>query len=145
MSIQKVQVSFLSNFASIFSAIKHNSSVLSQLKHYIHLAKSSPLKCKFSRFSSARVKIRQIAHVKFELTSQFLFEFAPFFILMTHNSPVNFNLINFRLQIKGPNKIPYFQAFERALVKICQILHVILERTSQFSFKFCINLQCNQT
>ena len=30
-------------------------------------------------------------------------------------------------------------------VKICQILHVIFERTSQFSFRFCINLQYHQT
>ena len=30
-------------------------------------------------------------------------------------------------------------------VQIWQILHVILESTSQFSFKFSINLQCHQT
>ena len=29
-------------------------------------------------------------------------------------------------------------------MKIWQILHVILESTNQFSFKFCINLQCHQ-
>ena len=30
------------------------------------------------------------------------------------------------------------------LMHICQIRHIIFESTSQFSFKFCINLQCYQ-
>ena len=38
--------------------------------------------------------------------------------------------------LEGPKK----GAFERALVRIRQILHVILESTSQFAFKFYINL-----
>ena len=40
------------------------------------LVKTSTLKCKFLRFLSARVKIRQILHVNFELTNQFLFKFS---------------------------------------------------------------------
>ena len=44
---------------------------------------------------------------------------------MTHNSPVNFKLMHLLLWIKGPNKCPKFQTFECALLKICQILHVI--------------------
>ena len=35
MSLLKVQISFPSNFVSILNAIKHNSSLLSRLKHYI--------------------------------------------------------------------------------------------------------------
>ena len=61
--------------------------------------------------------------------------FASFFILMRHNSLVNFKLIHFLFWIKGPNKSPKFYTFECALVKICQILHVILESTKvQVSF-----------
>ena len=30
-------------------------------------------------------------------------------------------------------------------MEVCQIPHFIFESTSQFSFKFCINLQCHQT
>ena len=144
MSCQKVQVNLPSNFTSIFSAIKHNSSVLFLAQALYTLVKSSSLKFKFLRFSSARVKICQISHINFELTSQVLFSFASFFILMTHNFPVNFKLIRFLFWIKGPSKSPSFQTFELALVKICQILYVILESTSQFSFKFCISLQCNE-
>ena len=145
MSFQKVQPSFPSNFASICSAIKNNSSVLFLAQTLYTLVKSSSLKFKFLRFTSARVKICQIPHISFELTSlKSSSNFASFFILMTHNSPLNFKLMHFLFWIKGPSESPNSQTFERALVKICQILHVILESTSQFSFKFCINLQCNE-
>ena len=85
MSFQKVQVSFPTNFASIFSVIKHNSSLLFLAQTYT-LVKSSPLKCKFLRFSSARVTIRQIPHVNSELTSQFLLKF--FIILHCHGTKI---------------------------------------------------------
>ena len=76
MSFLKAQVSFSSNFASIFSAIKHNSHVLILAQTFYALVKSSPLKCKLLRFSSAWAKIRQIPHVNFELAGQFLFKFC---------------------------------------------------------------------
>ena len=144
MSFQKVQPSFPSNFASICSAIKNNSSVLFLAQTLYTLVKSSSLKFKSFRFSSAKVKICQIPHINFELASQVFFKFCIILHLMTHNSTVNFKLINFLFLIKGPSKGPNFQTLEHALVKICKILDVILEITSQFSFKFCINLQCNQ-
>ena len=46
--------------------------------------KRSTLKWKFLRLSSARVKIRQIPHVNFEMTSQFLFKFC--IILHCHDT-----------------------------------------------------------
>ena len=69
---------------------------------------------------------------------------ASFFIVMTHKSPVNFELIHFLLWIKGSNKSPNFLTFKRVLVKICQIPYVIFESTSHFSFKLWINIQCRQ-
>ena len=71
-------------FASIFSAIKINSSVLSLAQTLCTLVKSSPLKCNFLSFSSAQVKICQIPHVNFELTSQVLFKFC--IILHCHDT-----------------------------------------------------------
>ena len=56
MSFLKVQISFPSNFASLFSAIKHNSSALFLTQALHTLVKDSPLKCKFLRFSSAWVR-----------------------------------------------------------------------------------------
>ena len=38
--------------------------------------------------------------------------FASFFIVMTHNSPVNFNLKHFLLWVKGSHENPNFQNFE---------------------------------
>ena len=37
--------------------------------------------------------------------------FASFFIVITHNSPVNFKVIHFLLGIKGPIKSPNFETF----------------------------------
>ena len=84
MSILKVQISFPSNFASIFSVIKHNFSTLFLAQTLYTLVKSNLLKCKCLRFSSTRVKICQIPHVNFELTNQFLFKF--WIILYCHDT-----------------------------------------------------------
>ena len=76
------------------------------------LIKSSPLKCKFFRFSGTRVKIPQIplmSILNWQVSS--LSIFASFFIVMTNNSSSNFKLIHFLLWIKGPNKIPNFETF----------------------------------
>ena len=111
MSFLKAQVIFPSNFASVFSAIKHNSSILFFAQTLYTLVKSSLLKCKFLRFSSARVKTRQIPHVNFELTSQFLIKFC--IILHCHDTkpPVNLKLIHFLLWIKGSKGSPNFENF----------------------------------
>ena len=71
----KAQVSFPSNVASIFSAMKNKSPIpfLAQTLHTLFKTRS-PLKCRFLRFLSALVKLRQIPHVNFEQVSQFLFK-----------------------------------------------------------------------
>ena len=74
MTCLKAQVCFPSNVASMFSAIKQNSLILFLNQRSCTLFKRNPLKCKFLRFLSARVKIRQIPHVIFERTSQFSFK-----------------------------------------------------------------------
>ena len=66
------QFSF-SNFASLFSFIKDNSSVL---------CSKGAKKWDFLRLLSAWIKIRQISRVNFEMTSQFLFNF---FIILQYN------------------------------------------------------------
>ena len=108
MSFLEAEISSPSNFASIFSAIKHNSSVFFLAQTLYTLVKSSPLKFKFLRFSSARVKICQIPHVNFELESQVFFKF--WIILHCHHTelPCKFSAHNFLLWTKGPNKTPNF-------------------------------------
>ena len=76
---------------SFFLQILHQYSVPSNitrlyffLQTLYTLVKSSLLKCKFLRFSSARIKTRQIPHVNFELTIQFLIKFC--IILHCHDA-----------------------------------------------------------
>ena len=83
----------------IFSVIKHNSSSAQSI-YIIYIGQRSQLNSKFFRFSSARVKIHQIPHV------------MSFFIVMTHDSSVNFKLINFLLWTKRSHQSPNFDTFE---------------------------------
>ena len=71
-------ISFHSNFASIFSTIKRNSSVLFLAETLYILVKKSPLRRKFLKLLSAWIKICQIHHVNFEMRSQF---FSTFFTI----------------------------------------------------------------
>ena len=83
ISFLVAQVSFPSKFESVFSAIKHHSSVLllaqkfwSRKNIYIYIytfVKTSRLMYKYLRFLSAYGKTCQISHVNFELKNRFLF------------------------------------------------------------------------
>ena len=103
---------FLQNFASLFSVMKDNSFVLLQLKHYIRWSEEVHLNFKFWRLSSARVKIRQIPHVNFEMTINSSSNFASFFIVMTYNFSINFKLIHFLLWTKVSHQSPNFDIFD---------------------------------
>ena len=65
--------------------------------------------------------------------------FASFFILITHNSPLSFKLTHFLLCIKGSNESPNFENFmcsgENLANSSCHF-----QTTSQFFFKFCTTL-----
>ena len=63
---------------------------------------------------------------------------------MIRNSSVNFNSYIFYFGQKDPIKVPILAVLSSALVKICQIRHVIFQTTSQFFFKFCTTLQCHE-
>ena len=70
-------------------------------------------------------------------------DFASFFIVMIHNSSVDFKLILFYFGIKHPIKIPILR-LSSDLLKICHIPHVIFQNSSQFFSKFCIIIQCRE-
>ena len=69
MPFWKAKVNFPSNFASIFSATKHNSSLVFN----IYFAQKEPIKVSIL---SAKAKVCQIPHANFETTSQFLVKFC---------------------------------------------------------------------
>ena len=135
LSFFKAQVSFRSNIASIFSATKQNSRILFLAQKLCTLFKRSPLKCKFLRFSSARVKICQIHHVSFELTSQFHFKF--FIIIQCNYTELLCKFLAHAFSTLGERISSKSQFWHfQVLVKICQIPHFIFQTASQFFFKF---------
>ena len=103
MSFLKAQVSFPSNLASIFSAIKHNFYVLFQLK-IIYFGQRGQLKRKFFQvFASKFVKfLMSILNWQVNSSSNL----ASFFIAMTHNSSVNLSSYIIYFGQKDPIKVP---------------------------------------
>ena len=83
------------------------------------------------------VKIRQIPHLNFEMTSQFLFKFCV--ILHCHDINPLWILSSYfvKFGLKDPIKIPILSAQE----KICHIPHVIFQTTNQL--KVMLNKSVN--
>ena len=77
----------------------------------IYFGQRSQLKSKCFGFLSIWVKICQVPHVNFQMTSQFHFKFC--IILHCHfiNSSVNFKLIHFLLWTKESQQSPNFDTF----------------------------------
>ena len=112
MSFLKAQISFPSNVASIFSAIKHNSPILFLAQTLYTLFKRIPLKCNFLRFLSAWVKIHQIVVSILKRQVRSSSNFASSFIFMVHNFFVNIKLIHFLVWIKGSLQNPNFETLK---------------------------------
>ena len=68
------RVSFYSNFASLFSVMKHNSPVVFHLNLYMLWSKE-PIKVQIFRLSAAHMKTKQISYVIFQATIQFSLKF----------------------------------------------------------------------
>ena len=116
--ILEITSSFTSDFRSIFSAIKHNSSTLFLAQTLYTLVKNSSLKYKFLRFLSWSKFVKFLMSILNWQVNSFS-NFTSFFNVMTHNSPVSFKLIHFLLWIKGSHQSPNPLTFKRVLVKIC--------------------------
>ena len=112
MSFFKAQVSFSSDFASIFSAIKHKSSVLSLAQTLYTLVKEANYRANFLDFWVFESKFFKflMSILKWQVNSSS--NFALFFIVMTHNSSVNFKVIPFLLWTKGSHQSPNFDTFK---------------------------------
>ena len=145
MSVLNWQVKSSSNFASFFILMTHNSSVNFKLIHFLLWIKEPKNNPIFKTFESALVRICQFFMSFQKVQVSFRSNSASIFIAIKHNSYVLFLAQTFCTLIKSSSLKCKFLRFLSTRVKICHILHVILEITSQCSFKFCINLQCNQT
>ena len=111
MSFFEAKVIFPTNFVSILSAIKHNSSVLSKLKHYLLLSKAAHegVNCWDFRVLGLKFVNFLMSTLSWQVDSFSIF--ASFFNVIAHNSHVSFKLIYFLLCIKGPNEGPNFETF----------------------------------
>ena len=69
--------------------------------------------------------------------------FVSFFIVMSHNSTVNFKLMHFLLWTKRSYQSSNFDTFKCSGEDFPNC-HVFFQTTSHVSFKFCINLQCHE-
>ena len=75
MSFLETRISFSSNFASLFSVMKRNTSVFFHL-NLICFGQKDPIRVEIFRLSTVRMKINAIPYVIFQATSQFSFKFC---------------------------------------------------------------------
>ena len=128
-------------YKSVFLQTLHQYSVPSNITHlyflnsHIYFCQKQPIK----------VQIFEIFKWSGQNPSNSSSIFGSFFIAMTHTFLLNFiKLIHFQLRKKDAIKVPFVR-LSNALMKICQIPHVVLGGTNQFFFKLCISLERHQT
>ena len=139
MSFLKAHVSFPSNFASVFSVIKHNSSVLFSVKHYILWSKAAHLNANCFDIQVLRSKFFRSLMTILNWQVNSSWNFASFFIVTRHSSPVNFKLVHFLLWIKGSHQSPDYEIFECSAENLPNSSLHFWKHKPLF-FKFCINL-----
>ena len=137
------QVNSSSNFASSFIVMTHNSSVNIKLIHFLLWIKGSHESLNFETF--------ECSGKSFPNSSCHFPNHKSVFVQILQHSSVSWNitLLVFLAQTLYTlfKKIPLkfkFLRLSSTLVKICHIPHITFPTTSQFFFRFCINLQCHQ-
>ena len=99
---------FSSNFASLFSVMRHSSSVLFHLKLYICFGQTQPIKVQVFGHSTARMELTKFLLSFFKPRVSFPLKFASPFSVMTHNSFEMFQLKDM-LWIKRAHQSTIFQ------------------------------------
>ena len=142
MSFFKQKLSFSSKFGSFFSFTRDNSSVLFWLKLYYW--PKYHIKVQIFRLATIRIKIRQIPHVIFGTNSQFFFKLC--ITLQCLETTLLYFLIYIFIFFRQEEPIKkQISRLLAAPMKTNQIPYIIFQARSQFSFKFCITLQCRNT
>ena len=144
MSILNWQVSSSSYFSSVFSVITYNSSV-SCTSCILYFEQKDPMKIPILILSSVLMKICQIPHVIFQITSQFFFKFCMTLqCLETKHLLCKFlGQTLYTLHKKDESKYKFSIIFS-VRIKIYKIL-VIFETQNNFFFKFCTTLWYHET
>ena len=129
MSFLEPRVNFSSNFASLFSDMRYNSSVNFYLNLFM-LCMPYLIKVQFFRLSTACMKINQIPYVIFQARSQFSFKFCK--------TPEIFCVKHYMLWTERANQHIVFH-----LMRVHPIARAIFETTKDL-FNFCITVQCHE-
>ena len=112
MSFFKAQVSSSSNFASFFSVITHNTSVVFWLKHNILSAKVVNQSTTFRTLPLHALKFTRFLMSFLEPRVSFYLNFASLFHVMRHNSSVLFRSKLYMLWTNGAHRSANFQTFD---------------------------------
>ena len=123
LSILKRQVDSSLNFVSLFSFMKGSGQSLSNFL------------CQFWNGKSIPLQILYPSSVSWNMT-------PLYFLAQTMYTYIYIYIYIYTLFKRNPLKWKFF-GLSSARVKICQIPHVSFEMTSQFLFKFCVVLHCN--
>ena len=112
MPFLKTQVTFPSNYASVFNVIRHNSSVLFLAQKLYSLMKGANKGVTFLDFQVLESKFVKflISVLKWQFNSSS--NFTLLVIVMAHNSSVKFKAIPFLLWIKGSHQSLNFDTFK---------------------------------
>ena len=112
MSFLKSQVTFPSNFVSIFNAIRLSSSPLSS--KIIYFGQRGQLRSHFFRFRVLELEFAKFLKLLLKLKVSSSSNFVLFLIAMTNNSSVSMKVIPFLLWIKISCQSPNFDTFKRS-------------------------------
>ena len=128
-------------FETISHFSRHNSSVFFS-SNITYFLQKQPIKVRIFRFPLLWLKFTKFLMSFFKQKVSFSSKFESFFSVMRHNSSVLFHPYLYMLFTKEAHQSSNFQ-FSTAPLKIKQYPLVIFQTKSQFSFKFCITLQCH--
>ena len=124
MSFFLQMLHFPSNVASIFSAIKNNSSTLFFNSSIIYFGQKQPIKVQIFEIFECSIQNLSNSSCRFWIDKSIPLQFLHHFSLSWHKTPMEIlssYIFNFRQ--KHAFKVPIWR-LSSAVVKICQIPHV---------------------
>ena len=145
MPFLDLRASFSSNFASLLSVLRYNSSVLFHLKLYLYgLGKRRPSQCIFFDFRLLAPKVTKFLTPFFRPQVSFPLNFESPFSVITHNSYEIFKLKHFMLWTQRAYQSTIFQIFGYSNERSHNSsVHFCTRSQFQGLFKFCIIVQCH--
>ena len=126
MSFLKTQVSFLSNVASIFTAMRQNSPTFFQRKHFIYLVQKKPINVQIFEIFGCSSQNSSNSSCQFWTDKSVPLQILHHSSYSWHITPLQFlNWYIFNFRQKYAIKTPIWR-LSSALVKICRIPYVNL-------------------